>query len=98
MRIDPALTCWPPNRLTPSRLPQLSLPLLALPLDVLWAIRNLLYFAFFFGEGLTGASFLGLVGFFFFSGLASFLAGFGAAATSTFSALTGASLGWGSGS
>src|SRR5262249_57500391 len=37
-RIEPAVTCWPPNRLTPSILPWLSRPFRALPTPFLCAM------------------------------------------------------------
>ena len=57
-RMEPALTVWPPWRLTPSLLPELSLPFRALPPDFLWAIGHSLVVRFGLAAGLAAAVFL----------------------------------------
>src|SRR5512139_2407276 len=83
MMIEPALTAWPPWRLTPRRFPALSRPFFPAPPAFLWAMAYSLVAFFFGGAGFLTA--LGLAGAFF---AASFLAGL---------ALAGALAGSGSG-
>src|SRR4030042_3837197 len=95
MMREPALTCWPPYRLTPSLFPALSRPFFPAPPVFLWAMAYSL--VAFFGLGAAGfltvfglaASFLGalaLAG--AFSGPGAGAAALGLAARTGFSAGT----------